>query len=66
MKSYPSSGINPRSNPYHLKAIACSCIILAGLCSQTAHALTGTVNGDSSDGQANKASLIAKGVPVVV
>lgn len=61
MKTYPSLGSTGslRSDLHKLKTLASLCLVLAGLCSPSVHALTGTINGDIADGQANSDGTVS-------
>ncbi|MEO5712827.1 MAG: DNRLRE domain-containing protein [Luteolibacter sp.] len=59
MNSFPFSGTNLRFDPQNIKALACSSLLLAGMFAPSAHALTGTIYGVSSDGQANSDGTIS-------
>ncbi len=55
MKTYPSFGSTGtlRSDLHKLKTLASLCLLLAGLGAPSVRALTGTINSNAADGQAN-------------
>jgi len=61
MKTYPSLGSTGslRSDLHKLKTLAALCLVLTGLGSLSVHALTGTINSNVADGQANSDGTVS-------